>query len=268
MDRHLHISIVSHGHMNMILTALNAVLHSFGSTKIKVSVWLTLNIPEPKLIDAVRQQVWPFELHIIENEVAAGFGVNHNRAFFLAVATEKLFWFLVMNPDIVWNPEAAQKLDLLLFQSLSSSKFGLICPVQLNVAGELQDYARPLPTPFGLFKRTAMRKLRTHRPTSYITPSLFAVDWFNGACMIWRGDAYQALGGFDERYFMYCEDVDICLRARLAGFDIGTADFQVVHDSQRSTLANPQHFRWHLRSLIRLWLSKAFWQYWWMRRRG
>ena len=79
--------------------------------------------------------------------------------------------------------------------------------------------------------------------------------------MAFRADVFAGLGGFDERYFMYCEDVDICLRAQLAGYRLERADAKVVHHTQRRTLKSLRHLTWHVRSLLRLWRSPAYLQY-------
>ncbi len=76
--------------------------------------------------------------------------------------------------------------------------------------------------------------------------------------MAFKSTVFRELGGFDERYFMYCEDVDICLRMQLAGYSLARADATVIHHTQRQTLKNLKHLAWHIRSLLRLWNSAAY----------
>ena len=82
--------------------------------------------------------------------------------------------------------------------------------------------------------------------------------WVNGAFMLFRASVYRGLGGFDERYFMYCEDVDICLRLQLAGFALSRSSVKVTHAAQRSSRVNIRHLAWHVVSLLRLWTSKPY----------
>ena len=84
------------------------------------------------------------------------------------------------------------------------------------------------------------------------------VDWINGACMVLPRSAWEAVGGFDESYFMYCEDVDLCLRLRLAGLALVRAPVQVLHDGQRASHRRVRAFGWHVSSLLRLWRSPVY----------
>lgn len=91
--------------------------------------------------------------------------------------------------------------------------------------------------------------------------SVEQADWVNGACLFFRSEAFSELKGFDERYFMYCEDTDICLRLQLAGWSMQGADWAVMHDARRNTGRSLRHLGWHLRSLWRLWASDSFWDF-------
>ena len=76
--------------------------------------------------------------------------------------------------------------------------------------------------------------------------------------MAFNSAVFRSLGGFDERYYMYCEDVDICLRLQLAGFGLSPANATVVHHAQRQTTKSLRHLAWHVRSLLRLWNSPTY----------
>lgn len=254
----LSISITSHSHGVLITDTFFALHQSLHGCKVRVCVWLTLNRPEPELERIIRQTQWLFDVRIINNHNPLGFGANHNQAFAYAQALGQGNWFLVMNPDILWPADAQRFWKKLVWESWPA-KVGLLCPQQTTVDGAFQDYARKLPTPWGLLLRSVQRWLRLQ--PSGIAQSIETADWVNGACMLWRVPVFAGLGGFDERYHLYGEDVDICLRLQMAGYNMAAAPVAVVHHAQRQTGRSWQHLAWHVSSLAKLWVSASFWQY-------
>ncbi|MEO8937924.1 MAG: galactosyltransferase-related protein, partial [Burkholderiaceae bacterium] len=86
--------------------------------------------------------------------------------------------------------------------------------------------------------------------------------WLAGMFLFVSSEAFRSVGGFDERYFMYCEDFDLCARMRLAGWDFEVEEnTTVVHVAQRASHRSRRHFAWHVSSLLRMWTSSAFWRY-------
>lgn len=254
------VSIVSHSQGALVVDALNALALSSGSHANGLRVWVTVNIPEPLLARQLNNGHWPFELRVIENTCAIGFGANHSQAFSHSQVLGGSKWFYIMNPDVLWPTDASGFWGALANDAFRPS-VGLICPKQTDEHGRAQDYVRNLPTPWGLWGRMVLRTLGR---TAVAQPmQLDQADWANGACMVWRSDVFAALGGFDKRYFMYCEDTDICLRMRLAGYKMEQGNATVVHLAQRNTGKSWRHLAWHVSSLLKLWMSTAFWRYVW-----
>jgi GT2 family glycosyltransferase len=93
--------------------------------------------------------------------------------------------------------------------------------------------------------------------------------WIPGLFMLFRSDAYRQVEGFDERFFMYGEDFDICARLRLAGWKLQIAEqLQARHDARRASHRSKRHLYWHVTSLLKVWSSAAFWRYWRLERAG
>lgn len=70
--------------------------------------------------------------------------------------------------------------------------------------------------------------------------------------MLFPRTVYEQLGGFDETYFLYYEDVDLCARLRKLGYRVGyCADVSVVHDARRASHSNLSYLRRHLASMAR-----------------
>lgn len=254
----LSVSIVSHRHGELVLSALIALSESLQDVQFPVHVWLTLNLPEPDLIVLLEKHVWSFKLTTIFNAKPMGFGANHNQAFEKMRANDSSEWFVVMNPDVFWMANSGIEWSRFIDHDWPSD-VGLLCPHQIGPDGGAQDYARQLLTPWGLLARV-MRKAVGLKPTG-VAESVEEADWVNGACMVWRSAAYAELGGFDERYFMYCEDVDVCLRLRLTNWRIQDAGMTVLHDARRQTGRSARHLIWHLASMLRLWSTYSFWRF-------
>ncbi len=253
------VSIVSHGHGAMVLDALECLGSSLKAARVPVRVWLTLNFPEPDLESGAASRPWPFALTILRNERPSGFGANHNQAFYQSRATGGGGWFVVMNPDIFWPEDASGFWRSLGRDGAWPADVGLVCPEQVDAAGRRQDYARKLITPWGLVLRVA-RALLGLAPSG-TSDSVEDADWVNGACVAFRSEAFAQVRGFDERFFMYCEDSDICMRLQMAGWRMEGSTATVVHDARRNTRRSARHLTWHARSILRLWTTLGFWRY-------
>lgn len=229
------VSIVSHGHGACVQGLLQQLAH-YSAERVR-RVVLTLNIPEAEPV--APPQGWPFALELLRNSRPRGFGANHNLA--LKGATEP--WLCVLNPDVQLlgsDPFAA------LVRAGAGAGVGCAYPVQVDAQRQLQDSERALPTPGALLRRRLLGRTERRR------------DWVNAACLLLPRAAWEQLGGFDERYFMYCEDVDLCLRLRLLGLALVRADAKVLHTGARASRRQWRHLRWHVRSLLRLWRSPVY----------
>ena len=112
-----------------------------------------------------------------------------------------------------------------------------------NADGSLQDSERQTITPWALVRRRLLGRPETR------------VDWVNAAFWLLPRPVFAQLRGFDERFYLYCEDTDFCLRLQLAGWQMCKADAHAVHDARRASLKSGRFLRWHLQSLARLWLG-------------
>lgn len=231
------VSVVSHGHDDWLPGLLNGLARTGGGALRRVV--LTHNLPARRAVAGE----WPFELVEVHNAHPQGFGANHNQAFARADSA----WFCVLNPDIelqdaaLW-PQLRQAL-------LDDPALAAVTPTLLNEDGSVQDHQRALVTPWALFLRRVLGRADGR------------VDWFSASFLLLRADAYRALGGFDEGFHMYCEDVDLCLRLQLAGYGLRCVPAAAVHHAQRASLRQWRPLWWHVRSLLRLWMRPSFWSY-------
>ena len=161
---------------------------------------------------------------LVRNAGNVGFGRGINQGLTRAHAP----FVLIMNPDCRLEPGAVERLMGELARQPSCAIVG---PRILDPDGTEQGSARGDPDMLtGVFGRSAaLRRLfpalavseRNVVPsTSVPTGGSLTVDWVSGACMLARVSALAAVGGFDERYFLYWEDADLCRRLRAAGHDV------------------------------------------------
>ena len=231
------VSIVSHGQLELVLPLLDQ-LDRYSHAMVE-KVLLTINIPEP---DRIGQTAWRFPVERIVNSVRQGFGANHNRAFTRCGTP----WFLVLNPDIRFDDDV---LTPLVDQAAPGS--GLLAPRILEPGKSAPEQHRAIITPLEIVSR---KRADYERP---VEPA-----WIPGLFMLFRSEAYARIDGFDERFFMYGEDFDICARLRLAGWKLQIAEtLRALHDARRASHRSKRHLYWHLTSLLRVWTSSAFWRY-------
>jgi N-acetylglucosaminyl-diphospho-decaprenol L-rhamnosyltransferase len=137
-----------------------------------------------------------------------------------------------------------------LLGSFSDGDIGLVAPMVKNTDGGIEDSVRHFPTPFKILAR---RIFGLKDAYVYLEDDAnFTAEWVGGMCMLFRSSAYSQIAGFDERYFMYVEDVDVCTRLWKAGLKVMVCPSAVViHEARRASRRSWEHLRWHIASLFR-----------------
>jgi N-acetylglucosaminyl-diphospho-decaprenol L-rhamnosyltransferase len=121
--------------------------------------------------------------------------------------------FAVLNPDIDFaRSDAISQLE----RHLERRSIGAVAPALHLPDGPLQDSARHVPSPLDLCRR----RFLTQVPDAVRSDEPVTVDWVVAACLLIKREAFDVVGGFDERYFLYFEDVDFGVRMRRAGYRI------------------------------------------------
>jgi len=231
------ISIVSHGQGELVTQALADLARMANPESFEVI--LTKNIPEQLPFTTSDH---PFPLRILQNEHPKGFGANHNAAFRQANGQ----FFCVMNPDIRIESDPFPA----LLDCLAETGAALVAPRVFSPKGSIEDSARHFPTPANLLAKALGRKDGAYRLPGENKNQ--QVDWIAGMFMLFKVQAYRDIGGFDEGFFLYYEDVDICVRLWKCGCRVVLCPAtQVIHDARRSSRKNLRYLRWHLASLFR-----------------
>ncbi len=167
------------------------------------------------------------------------FGGGNNTAIHQSLAAaDPPDAFLLLNPDTVVRPGAVETLVAFLDRHTQAGIVG----AQLEDAnGRLQPSARLRPTPWSeLLAGTRLgilsRILNRHRVNLPLGTKPTRCDWVSGAAMLIRRQTLEDVGGFDEGFFLYFEELDLCLRALNAGWEVWHhPEARVVHAEGAAT---------------------------------
>ncbi len=229
------VSVVSHGQGSLVNQFLEDLTRYCLPT---LRVILTQNIPEPAPSPPPQ---WSHHLEVIRNDTRKGFGANHNAAFRRCESS----LFCVANPDIRLTADPFPSLAA----ALDGHGIAASGPLVRDLRGNVEDSARRFPTVAALVRKLFVRPSGPDYPTGR---GRLEVDWIAGMFMLFRADAFRKVNGFDERFFLYYEDVDVCARLRAAGYTIvydpGTA---VIHDARRASRRNLRRMADHASSALR-----------------
>jgi N-acetylglucosaminyl-diphospho-decaprenol L-rhamnosyltransferase len=225
-------SIVSHGHGAMVCRLAEDLLSCPEVTRVVI----TQNIPE--------QTTYPEDarVEVIRNTTLRGYGGNQNAAF----AATKTPFLCVLNPDIRMTENPFPQ----MLGAFNDPLVALVGPKIVAPNGLEEDSARKFPTARNLIGKAFGRHDGTYADKS--ARGLIYPDWLAGMFLLVRTEAFQKVGGFDEKFFMYYEDVDLCWRLRRDGHQVAQdRSVCVVHDARRESRRSLKFARWHLASMAR-----------------
>ncbi|MBC8322721.1 MAG: glycosyltransferase [Candidatus Marinimicrobia bacterium] len=182
------------------------------------------------------------DVTVIANKENVGFGKAVNQATSVA----KGDYFLILNPDTVVQENT---IDILLHYMELNEKVGMVGPKILNSDGTLQAACKrsfpslnvAVPKLLGLDKLFPKSKWAGKYNLSYLDPDQVSpVDAISGSCMFIRKELFQDLNGFDEHFFMFGEDLDLCYRTWEKGYEVHyVPKTQIVHYQGESVKSAP-----------------------------
>jgi GT2 family glycosyltransferase len=186
------------------------------------------------------------EVIFIKNDENLGFAKANN----LGVARASSDLILILNPDVV----VSSSLFVTAFSELEkSSEMGAVCVQMIDGSGAfLPESKRGLPNIISsLYKITGIyklfpksKKLNQYYLSEVDRDSNEGIEVLSGACFFIRRSVYQEIGGFDERYFMYGEDIDLSLQLKNHGYSIQYIGSQkMIHFKGESS--KKKNWRYH-----------------------
>jgi GT2 family glycosyltransferase len=234
---------------NNNIDELKKVLESVLQSNLKIKLFLVDNSE----IDDLKKLSNNCTTEYIFNSQNLGFGKAHNIA--LQKASELAPYHLVLNPDIEFEQGVLEE----IFKLMQKRKnIGQLMPKVLYETGELQKLCHLLPTPFDLIGR---RFFQQHKWTTKLNDryELKNFDYnqcanipnLSGCFMFLRTEAIKRAGNFDQRFFMYMEDIDFTRRMHSISETLYYPYVCICHKFEKESYTNPVLLRYHVNSAIK-----------------
>lgn len=182
----------------------------------RMEVIVVDNHSQDDSIGTIRNNLKDPRVRIVETRSNLGFGGGYGAG----LACARGAYVLINNPDKTLQSDGVA---LLLRELEKNPGIGIIAPKLVHEDGTVRSSARAFPQPLDVIaKRTILSHLFVRRVERYLQTNLPLsgmqdVDWVVGGCLLARADLLRELNGFDHRFFLFFEDIDLCRRCWLAG---------------------------------------------------
>lgn len=235
-----------------------ACIDSISSANLGVRLIVIDNSPDDRLRAPI--SLTGAEYHFTGGNV--GFGAGHNIAVRKILGGTK--YHLVLNPDVRFGKGVLEALHAFI---AGNPEVGLVMPRVVYPDGTEQHLCKRLPTPLDLLKRRFggrfARRFFGVSMDSYVITGLdpelpTVVPCLSGCCMLIRTSVLGTVGLFDERFFLYMEDVDLCRRIGEAYATVFLPTVVICHEYQKGSYHSFKLTGYHIRSA---WLY--FWKWGW-----
>ncbi|MBE3667246.1 hypothetical protein BOO35_19525 [Vibrio navarrensis] len=244
------ISVVSHGHGKLISS-----LDVLSKLNDNYKVVIKNNKSDPELFEYSKSN----NITLLDFSYGAGFGENNNIVYQYCksdLGMQDNDYFIVLNPDVVIEKIA---IDLLISQQIENQDNLVAINLFKDKLYNIPDNSvRKFPRLWDFFSSLVFKINKTLIDKNVLMDRA-TVDWVAGSFMSFKSVHYKKLKGFNEKYFMYCEDIDICYRSKNKGSSvIFYKNIKAIHYAQQdSRNIFSKNFVWHTISSMRFLLSKV-----------
>lgn len=227
------------------------LIDSIAKSSVSVHLYLVDNSPHPSDLPCFHLP-W---VTYIRSRTNGGYGAGHNQALSRVLDTSTFHF--TMNPDIRFGPDELEK--MLRFLE-SDPSIGHVMPRVTDPQGNLQYLCKLLPAPSDLIVRRfaagPLRRLSRNRAARFELrhggyDAVMDVPFLSGCFMLFRVSALRAVGLFDDRFFLYMEDIDLTRRIHARFRTVFFPGATVIHDHGRQSYRSLRGLWTHIRSSIR-----------------
>lgn len=203
------------------------------------------------------------QVKIVQNVERLGFGENNNKGVMASTGD----YIGIINPDIVFIDGSLDCIGNMVKNQLEDGSVSIVAPKLLNPDGSVQYSVRKFVTLKMILRRWMSWENDDSENTSvrkYLCKDIDQtkkqeVDWAMGAALFMSRETYAKLGGFDQRYFLYMEDEDLCLRAWKQNISvIYYPEIELVHNHLKESRHLGRKTIWHLQSLLKYFRRHGF----------
>ena len=228
--------------------SVRKTINSFLATSLKHKLFLIDNSPSNKLKSLAKNNI-----EYIFNNKNLGFGKAHNIA--LRKSVDQSLYHLVLNPDIEFDEGVLEK----IFDFMQLHKdAGQLLPKVFYKNGNLQKLCHLLPQPGNLISRRFFENTKWSKKLNdkyelngFAYDKCLNIPNLSGCFMFLRCDVLKQTGLFDERYFMYMEDIDLCRRIHAISKTVFLPDVSIIHGFEKESYTNKVVLKYHIQSAIK-----------------
>src|SRR3989344_2373651 len=217
--------------------------------------------------NADAEAVRSFEENIRGEKVTfihAGGNLGYGRGNNLGAKNAKGKYLLIINPD---NRLEQHALETMVKYLEANPDAGVVGPKLVFPDGSVRDSYRTFPHPLDvIIKRTPLRRFFPERMKTYLQQgqnpdAIRNVDWMCGACVLFPRKLYEELGGFDEWFFLFFEDCDLCRRIWVKGLRVVYLPTAVAYDKEQRLSAGGI-FSFFTKKTVRAHVASAIKYFW------
>jgi GT2 family glycosyltransferase len=246
---------------NSGIEQLECVINSFAPSE-KRQLFLIDNSPLQTNVGSILRDNKYISYYFVGRNL--GYGTGHNIALKMALKIQSQY-HLIMNPDVQYNP---QIIDTIIEFMENDESIIYLMPKILNKKKELQYLCKLLPTPANLILRRFLPEVISAQKINdgYIIrdieyDSILNPPSLSGCFMFLRMSLIEKYNlFFDERFFMYCEDVDLIRRLHRIGKTIYYPQVSIIHDHSKESYRLNRMFFEHIKSAVK-YFNKYGWFY-------
>ena len=234
---------------------LAKIINCFQNTELKFKLWISDNSEK----DILRNFIEKFSdsrIEYIFNNANNGFGTGHNVVIEKLIrGKEKSEFHLMINADVYFEKNTIEKIINYMRKNIDIGQIG---PKIYEPNGKVSKSCRLLPTPLNLiFRRffpikSVIEKMDyNYEMKWYDYQSVIEVPILSGCFIFVRTDILKDIGGFDERYFMYMEDYDLCRRIGKKYKTVFYPEVKIIHEHGKASYKSRKMMMLHINSAIK-----------------